>query len=70
MCVQKEQYANWTALRAFYYDVLLLSSAYSGYAGLSFWVNFHKRKLMLLLLSPLFFTEVLMFSVILTGRSI
>ena len=43
--------ANLTALRAFYYDVLLLTAAYSDYAGHIFLGQFPNIELLLLLLS-------------------
>ena len=43
------------SLRAFYYDVLLLTTAYSAYAVHFFLGQFPNMELLLLLLSPLFF---------------
>ena len=43
------------SLRAFYYDVLLLTTACSAYAVHFFLGQFPNMELMLLLLSPLFF---------------
>ena len=47
---------------SFYYDVLLLTTAYSAYAMHFFLGQFPKMELMLLLLSPLFLTDLLYFS--------
>ena len=51
VCVQNNLNANLTALRAFYYDVLLLTAAYSDYAGHFFLGQFPNMELLLLLLS-------------------
>ena len=55
VCVQNKLNANLTALRAFYYDVLLLTTAYCVYAVHFFLGQFPNMELMLLLLSPLFY---------------
>ena len=67
VCVQNNLNANLTALRAFYYDVLLLTAAYSDYMMHFFLGQFPNMELMLLLLLPLFLIELLYF---LVGRSI
>ena len=54
--------ANLTALRAFYYDVLLLTAAYSDYAGHFFLGQFPNMELLLLLLSLYFLIEFVIFS--------
>ena len=51
VCVQNNLNANLTALRAFCYDVLLLTAAYSDYAGHFFLGKFPNMELLLLLLS-------------------
>ena len=48
VCVQNKLNANLTALRAFYYDVLLLTTAYSDYAVHFFLGQFPNMELMLL----------------------
>ena len=53
---------NLTVLRAFYYDVLLLTTAYSAYAVHFILGQFPNMELMLLLLLPLFLTELYIFS--------
>ena len=55
--IQNKLNANFTALRTFYNDVLLLTTAYAVHFFLS---QFPNMELMLLL--PLFFTELLSFS--------
>ena len=55
--------ANLTALRTFYYDVLLLTTAYSACEVHFFLGHFPNMELMLLLLSPLFLTDLLYFPV-------
>ena len=54
------------SLRAFYYDVLLLTAAYSDYAGHFFLGQFPNMELLLLLLSLYFLLNSLYFP----GRSI
>ena len=66
VCVQNKLNANFTALRAFYVDVLLLTTAYSTCAVQFFLGQLPNMELMLLLLSPLFLIELLYFP----GRSI
>ena len=61
VCVRNKLNANLRALRAFYYDVLLLTTAYSAYALHFFLGQFSNMELMLLLLSLLFLTELLYF---------
>ena len=61
ICVQNKLNAKLTAMRAFYYDVLLLTTAYSDYAVHFFLGQFPNMELMLLLLSPLFLTDLLYF---------
>ena len=61
VCVQNKLNANLTALRAFYYDVVLLTTAYSDYVVHFFLGQFPNMELMLLLLSPLFLTDLLYF---------
>ena len=51
VCVLNKLYANLTALRAFYYDVPLLTTACSDYAVHLFFGQFPNMELMLLLLS-------------------
>ena len=51
VCVHNNLNANLTAWRTFYYDVLLLTAAYSDYAGHFFLDQFPNVKLLLLLLS-------------------
>ena len=51
VCVQNNLNANLTALRAFYYGVLLLTAAYSDFAGHFFLGQFPNMELLLLLLS-------------------
>ena len=51
VCVQNNVNANLTALHAFYYDVLLLTAAYSDYARHYFLGQFPNMELLLLLLS-------------------
>ena len=51
VCVQNNLNANLTALRAFYYDVLLLTTAYSACAVRFFLGQFPNMELLLLLLS-------------------
>ena len=51
VCVHNNVNANLTALRAFYYDVLLLTTAFSDYARHSFLGQFPNMELLLLLLS-------------------
>ena len=58
VCAQNKLNANLTAMRAFYYDVLLLTTAYSDYAVHFFLGQFPNMELMLLLLSPLFLTDL------------
>ena len=65
VCVQNNLNANLTALRAFYYDVLLWTAAYSDYAGHFFLGQFLNMEL-LLLLSLYFLLNSLYFP----GRSI
>ena len=56
VCVQnKTTQRKLDSLRAFYYDVLLLTTAYSVYAVHFFLGHFPNMELMLLLLSPLFY---------------
>ena len=55
VCVQNKLDAYLTALRTFYYDVLLLTTAYSVYAVHFFLGQFPNMEFMLLLLSPLFY---------------
>ena len=50
-----------SVLRAFYYDVLLLTTVYTAYAVHFLLGQFPNMELMLLLLSPLFLTELLYF---------
>ena len=66
LCTNKLN-ANFTVLRAFYYDMLVLTTAYSACAVHLFLGQFPNMKLMLLLLLPLFLIELLYFPV---GRSI
>ena len=54
VCVQNKTERKHDSLRAFYYDVLLLTTAYSAYAVHFFLGQFPNMELMLLLLSPLF----------------
>ena len=61
-CVQNNLNANLTALRAFYYDVLLLTAAYSDYAGHFFLGQFPNMELLLLLLSLYSLIEFVIFS--------
>ena len=51
VCVHNNLNANLTAWRTFYYDVLLLTAAYSDYAGHFFLGQFPNMELLLLLLS-------------------
>ena len=53
--------ANFTALRTFYYDVLLLTTAYSACMVHFFLGQFPNMELILMLLSPLFLIELLYF---------
>ena len=53
--VQNKTERKFDSLRAFYYDVLLLTTVYSAYAVHSFLGQFPNMELMLLLLSPLFY---------------
>ena len=55
VCVQNNTERKLDSLRAFYYDVLLLTTAYSVYAVHPFLGQFPNMELMLLLLSPLFY---------------
>ena len=55
VCVQNKTERKHDSLRAFYYDVLLLTTAYSAYAVHFFLGQFPNMELMLLLLSPLFY---------------
>ena len=55
VCVQNKIECKLDSLRAFYYDVLLLTTAYSAYAVHFFLWQFPNMELMLLLLSPLFY---------------
>ena len=55
VCVQNKTERKLDSLRAFYYDVLLLTTAYSAYAVHFFLGQFPNMELMLLLLSPLFY---------------
>ena len=66
VCVQNKLNANFTSLRAFYYDVLLLTTVYSACTVHFFLGQFPNMELMLLL-SPLFLMESLYYAV---GRSI
>ena len=59
LCFPKGLYL--TVLRAFYYDVLLLTNAYSAYPVHFFLGQFPNMEFMLLLLLPLFLTELLYF---------
>ena len=62
VCVQNKTERKLDSLRAFYYDVLLLTNAYSAYAVHFFLGQFPNMELMLLLLSPfILFTELLYF---------
>ena len=54
VCVQNKTERKLDSLRAFYYDVLLLTTAYSVYAVHFFLGQFPNMELMLLL-SPLFY---------------
>ena len=54
VCVQNKTEHKFDSLRAFYYDVLLLTTAYSAYAVHFFLGQFPNMELMLLL-SPLFY---------------
>ena len=66
--LQNNLNAHLTALHAFYYDVLLLTTAYSALYAVHFFLGqFPNMELMLLLLSPLFLIELLYFPV---GQSI
>ena len=62
VCVQNKLNANFTALHAFYYDDLLLTTAYSACVEHFFLGHqLPNMKMMLLLLSPLFLIELLDF---------
>ena len=63
VCIQNKTERKLDSLRAFYYDVLLLTIAYSAYArAISFWVTFANMELMLwLCVAFIFFTELLYF---------
>ena len=61
VCVQNNLNAYLTALRAFYYDVLLLTAAYSDYVGQFFLGQFPNMELLLLLLSLYFLLNSLYF---------
>ena len=61
VCVQNNLNANLTALHAFYYDVLLLTAAYSDYAGQFFLGQLPNMELLLLLLSLYFLLNLLYF---------
>ena len=56
-----KQNANLTALSAFYYDVLLLTTAYSDYKVHFFLDQFPNMELILFLLLPFFLIEVVIF---------
>ena len=51
VCVHNNLKANLTAWRTFYYDILLLTAAYSDYAGHFFLGQFPNMEVLLLLLS-------------------
>ena len=53
VCVQNKTKRKLDILRAFYYDVILLTTAYSAYTVHFFLGQFPNMELMLLLLSPL-----------------
>ena len=55
VCVHNKTERKLDSLRAFYYDVLLLTTAYSAYAVHFFLGQFPNMKLMFLLSSPLFY---------------
>ena len=55
VCIQNKTDRKLNSLRAFYYDVLLLTTAYSAYAVHFFLGQFPNMELMFLLLSPLFY---------------
>ena len=55
VCVQNKTECKLDSLRAFYYDVLLLTTAYSACAVDFFLGQFPNMELMLLFLSPLFY---------------
>ena len=58
VCIQNKSERKLDSLRAFYYDILLLTTAYA----VHFWGGqFPDMELMLLLLCPLFFIEMLYF---------
>ena len=59
----RTKHVNLTALRAFYYDVLLLTAAYSDYAGHFFLGQFPHMELLLLLLSLYYLLNSLYFPV-------
>ena len=61
VCVQNKLNANFKALRTFYYDVLLLTTAYLACAMHFFLGQFSNMELMLL--SPLFLIVLLYFRV-------
>ena len=72
VCVQNKTERKLDSLHAFYYDVLLLTTAYSAYAVHFFLGQLPNMELMLLLLSPLcfFITELLYFCSCVTSVNI
>ena len=58
----KQTERKFDSLPAFYYDVLLLTTAYSDYAVHFFLGQFPNMELMLFLLSPLFLIDLLYFA--------
>ena len=66
ICVKTKMNASFTALHTFCYHVLLLTTAYSHSTVHFFLGQFPNMELMLLLLSPLFLIELVIFSVNIT----